>query len=67
MNNTPSMKAILLLGLLLFENLSFGQILNIDREHGSDSTQKSFYGLIDLSFLQINNVGISWNLHSKQN
>ena len=50
MNNTPSMKAILLLGLLLFENLSFGQILNIDREHGSDSTQKSFYGLIDLSF-----------------
>ena len=28
----------------------FGQILKIDREHGSDSTQKSFYGLIDLSF-----------------
>ena len=30
--------------------LCHGQILNIDREHGSDTTQKSFYGLIDLSF-----------------
>lgn len=54
------MKSILLLLLLLlFDNLSFGQILNIDREHGNDSIQKSFFAVIDLSFAadkQRNNI-----------